>query len=79
MQPSEITQVLKFLSLARSGARRSGSSGEQAAFKLVRAAENISSLMQDMDMENQEAFCNLLKGLAWPDSRDILLKTVRAI
>ena len=79
MDKHEIAAVLHFMKLARHGKHPGSSSGEKSAFKLARLAENISGLMQDLDGGNQDAFLNLLRGLAWPDGREILLKTVRGI
>jgi hypothetical protein len=76
MNDQEIEGIKDFIKLARQGKRTSGSSGERAAFRLANAAEVVSSSMQDLDGEKQEAFLNLLRGLAWPDTRDMLLKAL---
>lgn len=74
MTPDQETALLSFLALARLGKSTAASDGERSAHVLCRLAPQVSSLMQDLDEENRESFLNLLRGLAWPESRQALLK-----
>lgn len=74
MTPDQETDLLSFLALARQGKHPAASGGEHACYALARLSVQVSALMQDIDASNQEAFLLLLRGLAWPDSRESLLK-----
>jgi hypothetical protein len=75
MKPEDIDRMKSFLSCARRGGP-GASSGEKAALKLAQQAEAISDLMQSLDQDKQEGFTRFLIGLAWPDTRDMLLRQI---
>jgi hypothetical protein len=74
MDKEQIEQLQSFLSTARG--HHGASSGEQAAFKLVKMASEISHLMMSLDQDRQEGFLQLLRGLAWPNTREMLLEQI---
>ena len=75
MTTTEIDSLKSFLSCAKRGGPGC-SSGERAAYQLAKQAEKISDTMQSLDADKQEGFLQLLRGLAWPDTRDMLLRSL---